>query len=267
MSEKSPFDRIIGGTDEQKDELNTFVSEMSDEMRKEMFNGFEVEQTESERTAIHEAVQYTNNIARKYGSKKEIELKNIFLLKEGGVEEYTKGKSSKGYQNSFYGIIAVDRTDSKALLSQIVVHECFHMASYQSAQIFKNDNVSPYRTGITMTGRDGSNKYFNGAEEGIVATLSERFFKEVILNNSFFKEKKEIQSADERTDEREKLDKVINEIVEDSKDKNLTKDQIFDEFAKAHFTGNYILLARIVEESLGKGSFRRIAEELGEDFI
>jgi hypothetical protein len=43
----------------------------------------------------------------------------------------------------------------------------------------------------------------------------------------------------------------------------IKKNELFDEFARAHFTGNYLPLARTIEGILGKGSFREIAIELG----
>jgi hypothetical protein len=43
------------------------------------------------------------------------------------------------------------------------------------------------------------------------------------------------------------------------------RDEVFDEFAKANFSGNYLPLARTVEGVLGKGSFRRLAEEFSEE--
>ena len=42
------------------------------------------------------------------------------------------------------------------------------------------------------------------------------------------------------------------------------QEELFDEFARAHFTGNYLPLARIIEDTFGKGAFREIATELGE---
>ncbi len=65
----------------------------------------------------------------------------------------------------------------------------------------------------------------------------------------------------ERYREREKLNKIMQEILEKSKGKFKDKKEIFDEFTKAHFSGNLLPLARIVESALGKGSFRKMAED------
>lgn len=64
----------------------------------------------------------------------------------------------------------------------------------------------------------------------------------------------------ERYSDRKKFKGLILEIVEKSEGKYIASD-IFDEFAKAHFTGRYLPLAHLVEEVLGKGSFRKIAND------
>ena len=67
----------------------------------------------------------------------------------------------------------------------------------------------------------------------------------------------------ERADEREKFEKLLDRITTASNDK-IRKEDLFHEFARAHFTGNYLPLARTVEGVLGQGTFRQIAIELGE---
>jgi hypothetical protein len=67
----------------------------------------------------------------------------------------------------------------------------------------------------------------------------------------------------ERKRERDQFQAVRQEIVEASKG-SLTDQLVFDEFTRAHFTGDYMPLARMVEGVLGKGSFRSIATKLGE---
>jgi hypothetical protein len=66
----------------------------------------------------------------------------------------------------------------------------------------------------------------------------------------------------ERRMERKLFEEKLNKIVSASRG-NLTKTKLFDEFARAHFSGNYLPLARTIESVLGRGSFRRIAMELG----
>jgi len=68
----------------------------------------------------------------------------------------------------------------------------------------------------------------------------------------------------ERRNERERLYRLLDEIVAKSGGKFKSRDDIFEELARANFTGNIIGIGRIMEETLGKGSFRRLAEEFAE---
>jgi hypothetical protein len=66
----------------------------------------------------------------------------------------------------------------------------------------------------------------------------------------------------ERYDERKKLHNLLDELVKRNPHDgpSSTKEELFAEFARANFTGNYLALARIVEDRMGKGAFRRLAE-------
>ena len=68
----------------------------------------------------------------------------------------------------------------------------------------------------------------------------------------------------ERYRERKKLHNLLDKLAEVSDGKFKSREEVFDVFARANFSGNYLPLARIVESILGKGSFRKIAEEFSE---
>jgi len=69
----------------------------------------------------------------------------------------------------------------------------------------------------------------------------------------------------ERYKERKKLYELLDKLVTNSNGKFKNRDEVFDEFARANFSGNYLSLARTVEGILGKGSFRKLAEEFSEE--
>ncbi len=68
----------------------------------------------------------------------------------------------------------------------------------------------------------------------------------------------------ERYHERKKMYDMLDKLVADSNGKIKDRDEAFTLFARANFTGNYLPLARVVEETLGKGSFRKMASEFAE---
>jgi len=57
------------------------------------------------------------------------------------------------------------------------------------------------------------------------------------------------------------IHKPFDKIVSSSKGKFTSRDEVFEHFARANFSGKYLPLARMVEDILGKGSFRKIAED------
>jgi hypothetical protein len=69
----------------------------------------------------------------------------------------------------------------------------------------------------------------------------------------------------ERYEERKKIYELLDKLVVGSEGKFTNRDEIFEKFATANFSGGYFSLARIVESILGEGSFRKLAEEFSEE--
>jgi hypothetical protein len=67
----------------------------------------------------------------------------------------------------------------------------------------------------------------------------------------------------ERTDEREKLDALVDDLVAHSHG-TMTRKQIMAKLLEANFSGNYLAVARMIEGAMGKGAFRRVAEDFSE---
>ena len=67
----------------------------------------------------------------------------------------------------------------------------------------------------------------------------------------------------ERMGERKKFEVLLDNVVITASEKGVViqRDELFDDFARAHFSGAYLPLARKIEEIMGKGSFRKIAED------
>lgn len=65
----------------------------------------------------------------------------------------------------------------------------------------------------------------------------------------------------ERYEERKKLYQLLDEILEKSKGVFKNRDELFQKFAEANFSGNYFKIARIIDNALGKGAFRKLADK------
>jgi len=62
-------------------------------------------------------------------------------------------------------------------------------------------------------------------------------------------------------EERERLWKIIEGIQQKNPGQFKSKEEVFDVFAKAYFTGRLLPVARLVERTYGKGSFRKLGAE------
>ena len=56
----------------------------------------------------------------------------------------------------------------------------------------------------------------------------------------------------------EKNTKVTEEIINNYPEKYVSKEAIRKEFLKAHFNGNFLKIAQLIENTFGKGSFRTL---------
>ncbi len=62
--------------------------------------------------------------------------------------------------------------------------------------------------------------------------------------------------------ERASLDKLIEDIYEKNKSEFSSSEDVFTMFAKSSMTGRLLPVARLVEKTYGKGSFRMLGENL-----
>ncbi len=107
-------------------------------------------------------------------------------------------------------------------------------------------------------------KYINNPQDFVRKVISHpgsESAKEAFATGMFdnLRSKGQVEMV-ERYTERSKLYKLIDEIVEASNNQ-YTKDEVFDKFARAHFSGSYLPLAKIIESALGKGAFRKVAND------
>lgn len=86
----------------------------------------------------------------------------------------------------------------------------------------------------------------------------QRYASEMYYN--LIKQDKEKAITLERYLERQKMYELLDNIVLKSNGK-FEYGEVFDKLAYSHFSGNYLPFARIVEEVLGKGEFRKLAKE------
>jgi len=166
-------------------------------------------------------------------------------------------------------------------LEEAIVAECTKKLHYDLAQhsLFANETKAMQKIRDWMEARSRRIGMYHEKNREAIAELkfipnSDQLVMEAMLNydNEELRQSYVVSSLVsmnnkgememfERYEERSDLYKLLNEIVEKSDRKFENSDQVFALFARANFSGNYLPLARVVENILGEGSFRKIAED------
>ncbi len=156
-------------------------------------------------------------------------------------------------------------------------------------------NKTPYRTGVSIQAlqrhgyREKYHEHFAGLHEAIVAETEKKLLTKLLDQPELEKEKEWLNSikgkelrkklaekkgipendivwVDEKKEndyeivsyrqQREVLNYLCAEIQKQFPDQYQSVDGVFKEFLKSHFTGQLLVIARLVEKTFGEGSFR-----------
>ncbi|MDA2922374.1 hypothetical protein MYX07_03860 [Patescibacteria group bacterium AH-259-L07] len=182
--------------------------------------------------------------------------------------------------------------DKKLELATVLTHEMLHFNSffvYEESEGLVNKRpedlliciqTEDYEKDILLRRRRGGLKvltkekdiYFGYLDEAVIEELTIRFSEEYFshidmlskeleeenqLNHNFSSETRCKPISRYTYDkEREDLHELVNEIYKKNKDAFGSKEDIFNVFAKAVLGGQLLPLARLIEKTYGKGSFR-----------
>ncbi|MFZ2414909.1 MAG: hypothetical protein WAW33_02870 [Minisyncoccia bacterium] len=336
MEGKTHYERIVGGTEEEKSLASKTLQEAFDRRSKKLAE-YEIEKTPEDLEILQKIEVIVDSIVARYGGEpKALPLDHIYILRPDSVLDMTEGRLVGGIHKPIGLKVGVEKGKSKLLFADILAHELFHLKSYKSARVGKSgEDVRLYRSGLSMIDkRDPSEEmgdekeYFAMLEEAIVAECTKKLLDEISTDSVFSEEAQAIRtfrnwvetyyhssgiseekikefgkelryipdpqdtvervlafSKDEeqrqtyaagifgalyekgevktveRYAERKKLYELLDKLVINSGGKFKNRDEVFEIFARANFSGNYLSLARTVEGILGKGSFRKLAEE------
>lgn len=286
---ESSINEIFGGSENQKKRVGEMYRAMFKEQK---FGDFEERtKTQEEDALIDLASDITNELAKAYGSKNDFDIppKNVHILKEKDFEDFAKSEISyEKKEGSLKGFIASRREavfinnnykDNIDLLYTLI-HEDFHMRSFRSVNIKKisESKVAPVlrRFGWGVALSKPPHVAFNDMDEAVIDEVAYRTFASLggeldklnlpeNLKKNLISQWPEIDNVDMYYDrygnEKSRLDDIFEEILKKNPGDFKDKDEVFDVFCKAAFTGNLIPAARIIEKTFGKGSFRKFGEE------
>ena len=247
---------------------NEVLRRLFQEYSTEPFEGQELEKSERDREILKIAVDAVKAMAAEYGRESFIEITedHVHFFPDGGTEKLTKGRLGIGSHSTILGEVIVDRRDD---LSTAITtfHELWHtLASYSAIQVKTDGELDWYRSGFSILSRDGKTEMFHYLDEALVGHATKRFVNEVLRQRPDFSELIEnIENQNEEVDTTRKrelgdLQEYIDIIHERNKDDLLSKEEILNMFMKAQVTGDLLPVARLVDNSIGKGAFRKLSE-------
>jgi hypothetical protein len=279
MEKLSHIDKYVGLPAQYKSNASAWEDYIGElyAIGKEQLPG-EQEKTEREIVLIKFAKDAVDEVLKKYGKREiyDVPLDHIHVFEKGGVEKFTEQRLGSGAHSTTRGTVLADRSDSEVYFSTVLFHELCHAKKYNAVQIIpanksktEKAEIENYREGIIITSRDGKQRYFENFEEAIEGLLTQRFYEEKIKTSELFKEEvsrieneqRKINTS--RPKELEDLNRIINYIYEQNKTEFKTRNDVVDVFVEASVNGDLFRLARLVEKTFGKGSFRELGKGTG----
>lgn len=270
------LDKVVGVPKEhikkQQTKLEDLLIHQFEEVGNKKIENYELEKTTRDIQLIQFAGNAVDDYLQKYNRDKKVDvsLDNIHILKEGSVEKITSGRIAGGMHSVVNGNVLVEKQAYDINFSLKVFHEIVHLKSFTAMQVTQGGKgkLIPYRLGFSAISRDGNKIYFEDVNEAIVGLLTEKFFKDYIEKSDLFKD--ELQRMKEnnipidlsRQREIKQGVEYINNIYELNKDK-YSSEEITDIFIDAGINGNLFKVARLIEDTFGKGSFRALGEVMG----
>jgi len=187
--------------------------------------------------------------------------------------------------------------DNPVNFGATVLHETLHLKSHFSVKLQEKNGAAYYRAGISsfhtlqQFGYKGYHEHFRGLHEAIVTETGKRLLKKMLELPELEKEKNWLESDEAKAAKRklaeEKqiaeddiiwIDKndinnwevipylqqravltyLCSEIQKEFSKQYKNHDDVYELFLKAHFTGKLLEIARLIEKTFGKGSFRMV---------
>lgn len=299
MENFSSFERVVGKiSQEEKENILREKSERFNDQFFEVLEGKEREKTEEELAIFSLTNEATNELRQTYGlTDFDVPSKNIHVIKK---EKWPKEEGAAFY-NSMMQAIAIKEEHAKIVFLKNILHEMIHLKSYGSMQITANEDPQEheYRSGITITKRDGSRLFFRNINEAVVEELTMKLFSKLYDHPIFSKEVKQTSEIAEKgkdalssegeklftkdtyyaeiedignnkgrisvnsfvySKERRILKKLIHKIFDRNSNDFENEQQIFELFASSIITGNILTLGKLIDSTFPKGTFRKIGE-------
>ncbi|MGM0439154.1 MAG: hypothetical protein ACQEP3_01815 [Patescibacteria group bacterium] len=264
---------------------------------------YEYGKTQEEVEMINLANKEINKMMKKVGAEPyDIPLDNYHLFSKNYYEENAEGSNGVTYfPNQTVALNADELRKAKVPFFKTTVHETFHLKGKFVMEVQEDESgvsETAFREGMSVNSsqkegeKGGYHTHFEGVHEAIAAKASKDIVLDNIKNNPFFKEEKEIFNSEEMRQKKEEINipedeilwitedneiicapsrkprEVVNyvckEVAKELPDEFSDEEAVFDKFLQAHFSGELLPLARAVEKTFGKGSFRTLGNMIAD---
>ena len=231
----------------------------------------EVEKTDEQIEQINHIIDLINNERLARGQKKRLidhnfihfyDKKNLPIKKPAETEP---GSGAEGVYYPIEQSICMIAPKSRIQMLDIVTHELIHADSYNALWVDEDGDFYIYRNGFTLI---GEGVYFLAINEAIIQERTRQLMANELANNPFYADEvaktsvvvpegRSIMIGDSYIEERQTLKKLVSLIAKSSSGFD---DDVYDMFVSGSITGNYMPIARLMENNFGKGAFRRLGE-------
>jgi len=247
--------------------------------------------------AIKGANKITNEFLAEFGlTEFDIPEKNVHIIPPNLFRELESKPTTVALALLEKQAIALDGNATRQPFMKLstILHEMTHLKGFLSLEVPEGESERFRRTGFTVhasLGRGQSFEAFRGMEEGVVAEIEKRYTPRLVRENPYLKGERERQMSEEAVKlkqeiatkegldiseiflvnedaksyatfpykpQRKVLNYIVDALYENNEDQFESRDEAMKLFFKAHFTGNIVPVARLIEQSFGKGSFRTI---------
>jgi hypothetical protein len=294
----SPVRRVVGLSDGDEKEIMGRAREQFQHPEK---LSFEREKTERERRIIDETLSRLPEFLKQYGlNAVGLTSDHIHIADEGKLtpeeKKLNRVPDAGGYYMEDQQAVVVFPLENDLRFMERFVHESLHANSFSSFTYSPEKGYKLRRSGFVID-NEKEDRYFHDLNEGLIEELTKRFDKEysgemqsiseAVARRKDFIDSIKTRNPDADTDdissvvtkqkpdgmwetkvteyvyeeERSELRRLIQHLYEQNPTKFNSPEDVFKIFVQATFTGRLLEVARLIEDSLGKGSFRKIAEK------
>ncbi|RJQ34692.1 hypothetical protein C4568_02060 [Candidatus Parcubacteria bacterium] len=285
------FKRLVGAPGLPREQKEQFAKEVSHDLfenAKYLELEGEIPKTLEQRELCEQVDRYVGEVVEAYGGRNFTVTPDHVRIVANGDFELAGGEFKPDKQLAFIG-----KPQNDLDFTYLVTHELLHFKSYGASQIPVNDQTRldmQYRVGLYLNSRDESEVLFGPLDEAITEMLTKQIVQEKLKNDLRFAgigqltdqivrhKRDDLRNAgvpesdvlfldangDGRRytyiEGRQAVDMLIDKIFEKNLARFKNREEVFDVFARAKFSGNILPLGRLIDTTFGSGTFRKIGQ-------